>query len=146
MSVLEFRPRAAAVPLQCSSCGAEGSGSCGCGAPYIPASERAAAAIAANPAKSDRMIAAEIGVSQPTVSKARKASTDKRLSVEKRIGKDGKARKVPAAKVETFSADEFDDDDGITVDMVEKANAANRRRYFLAECYRLLHRSAPTSA
>ena len=32
--------------------------------------------------------------------------------------------------VRAFSADEFDADDGITVDMVVQANAANRRRYF----------------
>jgi transposase len=102
----------------------------GCGAPYVPASQRAAAAIAASPGKSDRAIAAEIGVSDFTVRKARKR-TASNLAVEKRVGKDGKARKMPAAKVETFSADEFDAEDGITVDMVEQANAANRRRYFL---------------
>lgn len=72
-------------------------------------------------------------MSTPTVSRARKATVTG-VTVAKRIGKDGKARKMPAAKpakVEAFSADEFDAEDGITVDMVEQANAASRRRYFM---------------
>jgi len=44
------------------------------------------------PAKSDRAIAAEIGVDHKTVAKARKA-TGENSPVEKRTGKDGKARK-----------------------------------------------------
>lgn len=92
--------------------------------------QRAAAAIAANPGKSDQAVAAEIGVGKDTVRRVRKA-TGACAPVEKRIGKDGKTRKVPTAKVETFCADEFDDYDGITVGMVEQADAANcRRRYF----------------
>lgn len=62
---------------------------------YIPASTRAAKAVAANPGKSDRAIADNIGVSQPTVSRARKRSTDTNVSVDKRTGKDGKVRKLP---------------------------------------------------
>ena len=70
---------------------AAGTGSCHCGAPYEPASKRAAEGIKASPGKSDRAIAAEIGVSQPTVSKARKelAATDNSLSVQPRTGLDG---------------------------------------------------------
>lgn len=81
--------------LVCKACGAAGEGSCGCGADYVPAGERAAEAVAANPAKSDRAIAEEIGVSHPTVAKARKAATGKSLPVDKRTGRDGKARKLP---------------------------------------------------
>jgi hypothetical protein len=82
------------VRLQCSVCGAQAAASCNCGQPYVVAAgQRAAEAIKANPEKSDRAIARDIGVSQPTVSKVRK-STDNSFSVEKRIGLDGKARKL----------------------------------------------------
>jgi hypothetical protein len=80
--------------LICTSCGSEANASCTCGVAYMPKSIRAAEAIAKNPEKSDRAIAVEIGVSQPTVSKAR--TTDKRFSVEARTGLDGKTRKMPA--------------------------------------------------
>jgi hypothetical protein len=80
----------------CSKCGAERG--CDCN---VPAIKKAAAALAANPQKSDRAISAEIGVSQPTVSKARKQSTDKSLSVDARTGLDGKVRKTPKAKPTT---------------------------------------------
>jgi DNA-binding MurR/RpiR family transcriptional regulator len=58
------------------------------------------AVIKAEPEKSDRAIAKKTGVSQPTVSKARKKmeTTDKDLSVEKRTGLDGRTRKLPAKK------------------------------------------------
>lgn len=45
----------------------------GAGVAYVPAGKRAAAAVAANPEKSDRAIAAELGVSPTTVGKARKS-------------------------------------------------------------------------
>jgi len=58
--------------------------------------KRAEEAIKANPNKSDRVIAEELGdISQPTVSKIRKTLTDNNLSVEKRVGKDGKTRRLP---------------------------------------------------
>jgi hypothetical protein len=80
--------------LSCSACGAEANASCDCGKPYVPKLRRAADAIRANPEKSDRAIAAEIGVSQPTVSKAR---TENQLSVDQpRTGLDGKVRRMPA--------------------------------------------------
>jgi hypothetical protein len=73
----------------CSKCGAERG--CDCNAPAI---KRAAVALATNPEKSDRAIAAEIGVSHPTVAKARQEAeaTGKLLPVDRRIGADGKAR------------------------------------------------------
>src|SRR5260370_25850343 len=45
--------------------------------PYVLAGQRGEGAIAANAAKSDRAIAAEIGVSDKTVAKARKRTADK---------------------------------------------------------------------
>jgi hypothetical protein len=75
-------------------CGANGEGSCQCGAPYVPAGLRAAQAIAASPDKSDRAIAQEIGVGRETVRRARK-STAPHEAVAKRTGKDGKSRELP---------------------------------------------------
>ena len=80
--------------LVCSACGAPGEGTCGCGAPYVKPGERAEAAVKANPDKSDRAIAEEIGVSDKTVGKARK-STAEYSAVKKRTGKDGIPRRMP---------------------------------------------------
>lgn len=71
--------------LRCSNCGAGSLCACGCGVPYVgehrtwaapiakvaTALERATAAITANPGRSNRAIAAEIGLSEPTVRRAR---------------------------------------------------------------------------
>jgi hypothetical protein len=76
--------------LECMGCGAHAVCQCGCGAPYVvahpwaapapapppaPATafDRATAALAADPGRSDRAIAAEIGVSAQTVKRARAA-------------------------------------------------------------------------
>jgi hypothetical protein len=80
--------------LVCSDCGAPGEGSCHCGAPYIPPGQRAAEAVKANPGKSDRAIAAEIGVSDRTVNRAR-TSTATHDAVGPRMGADGKTRRMP---------------------------------------------------
>jgi hypothetical protein len=68
--------------LQCTKCGVGTICACGCGVPYLverrdwtasgTALERAAAAITAHPAKSNRAIAKEIGVSDQTVRRARR--------------------------------------------------------------------------
>jgi hypothetical protein len=83
--------------LRCSACNATTSASCDCGAAYVPAGDIAVLAIAANPEKSDRAIAEATGISHKTVSRARKATVSSD-TVEKRIGKDGKARKAPQPK------------------------------------------------
>ena len=79
--------------LRCTRCSAKAASACACGAPYVgelrwappveiapvhapvpapvPALDRALAAIAAHPEKSNRAIAAEIGVAEPTVRRAR---------------------------------------------------------------------------
>lgn len=97
--------------LECKSCGTTVKAGCTCGVAYVPVAWRAAKAVAADPTKSDRAIAAEIGVNRRTVVKARaqlvhSAPVEKRTgkatvsrdTVEKRTGRDGKSRKVPAAK------------------------------------------------
>jgi hypothetical protein len=77
--------------LQCSGCGALAVCHCGCGTPYLvdhpwgapapppapklSAFDRAIAAILAAPEKSNRAIAAEIGVSNQTVMRARQRMT-----------------------------------------------------------------------
>jgi hypothetical protein len=71
--------------LRCTNCGTEARCPCGCGVPYAvdhpwandtadTALERAAKALAAHPERSNRAIAAEIGVSYQTVRRARNAA------------------------------------------------------------------------
>jgi hypothetical protein len=95
--------------MVCTGCGAEANASCNCGMDYKPKSVRAREAVEANPEKSDRAIAKEVGVSQPTVSKARKEleATDKQLSVQERTGLDGKTRKLPERNAETASTKQY---------------------------------------
>jgi hypothetical protein len=93
--------------LQCSACGAEANAACNCGKPYVPASVKAAEAVKANPEKSDRAIAKEIGVDHKTVAKARSATGE--YSPVERTGLDGKTRKlqprvVPERELEVFKA------------------------------------------
>lgn len=83
--------------LRCSGCGAVAEASCDCGVGYVPAHEYAAKAVAANPEKSDRAIAAVFGIDHKTVGKARK-STGEESPVEKRVGQDGKARRLPKGR------------------------------------------------
>jgi hypothetical protein len=80
--------------LRCSGCGATTDAACACGVGYVPAHEYAAKAVAANPGKSDRAIAAELGLDHKTVGKARR-STGEKSPVEKRVGQDGKVRRLP---------------------------------------------------
>lgn len=84
--------------LRCSKCGARAKATCSCGVGYITAREFAARALAANPKKSDRAIAAETGVSSRTLGRERKKSTAANAAVEKRQGRDGKVRRMPKSK------------------------------------------------
>ncbi len=54
------------------------------------AKDRALEAIRANPQKSNRAIADEIGVSKDTVRRAREATGDQSLTDKPRVGQDGK--------------------------------------------------------
>jgi transposase-like protein len=61
----------------------------------VPKSVRAAEAIRANPSKSDRAIAAELGVHNETVSRARRQlSHDATPDEGERVGRDGKAYSI----------------------------------------------------
>lgn len=88
----------------CSKCGAKARPGCNCGVAYIPAHAFAAKAVAAHPEKSDRAIAATIGVDAKTVAKARKTTAEK-SAVAKRIGRDGKARKLPTKRMTPAAAE-----------------------------------------
>jgi hypothetical protein len=91
-------PAAAPTILCCTACGAEAEARCQCNVPYVPKSVLAEAAIIANPELSDRALAEKIKVSKNTIARAR-ASTGPRGPVAgKRIGRDGKARSMPAAR------------------------------------------------
>lgn len=109
--------------MWCRSCQTEGDvlGFCDCANPvYLTAREWAAAAIAANPDKSDRAIAAETGVSDTTVLRARRQLTASNEAVvtsrltesttptkdkpKKRVGLDGKARKMPTRNADRRAA------------------------------------------
>jgi hypothetical protein len=89
------QPLPVKVKLECTQCGASGEGSCNCGAEYVAPGQRAAKALKANPERSDRAIAAEIGVDHKTVGAARKAATGEGSPVECRTGLDGKTRRLP---------------------------------------------------
>src|ERR1700722_7465044 len=80
----------------CTDCGAEANASCNCGVAYQPKSLRAADAIKANPQKSDRAIAADLGISAMTVNRAR-GVTD---VTPERTGLDGKIYRVPLREVD----------------------------------------------
>ena len=84
--------------LECPKCGAAGQGTCRCGVPYVPAGQRAAEAVKASPEKSNVVIAEEIGVDEGTVRRARKATSEYSEVEEKRVGKDGKMRRMPIRK------------------------------------------------
>jgi hypothetical protein len=70
----------------CTGCGAEANAPCNCGVSYVPKVVRAREAIAANPEKSNRAIAEEIGADEKTVRKARADQS----APESVTGKDGK--------------------------------------------------------
>jgi hypothetical protein len=91
-TVVQFQKKEEAKFI-CSACGADRG--CQCNAPAVPKAVRAAEALKANPEKSDRSIAEEIGASPTTVGKAREElSSSGQLEDGPRVGKDGKARQA----------------------------------------------------
>jgi restriction endonuclease Mrr len=67
--------------------------------PYVPVGTRAAKAIKKNPEKSNRAIAAELGVSYKAVRKAQEKTADNQLSPDKRIAKGGKSYPAKVSRV-----------------------------------------------
>lgn len=104
-NVIPFQPApSASAHLACGKCGTIAEVKCDCGVDYIyvRASERAEKAIMEHPEKSDRIIAAEVGVGIMTVSRARKKATVPNGTV--RVGKDGKKRRLPRPTGRTSTA------------------------------------------
>ena len=99
--------------LICVGCGSETNATCNCGMEYRPKSVRAREAVEANPEKSNRVIAEEIGVDEKTVRKARGSTADWSAV---RTGLDGKTRRMPEKQIGPAPEDEDqheepDDDD-----------------------------------
>lgn len=63
------------------------------GKPYVPKKQRAAEAIAANPNKSDRAIAADLGLATSTVQDGAKFMWPRPF--DEREGRDGKIYRLP---------------------------------------------------
>ena len=91
--------------MVCTGCGSEANASCNCGVAYTPKIVRAAEAIKANPQKSDRAIAADIGVSHPTVAKARSELGGNNLPPD-RIGQDSKSYSIRQRRLKLYRAGE----------------------------------------
>jgi hypothetical protein len=107
MTVIQIQRPHKRLALSCTKCGAAAEATCDCGSPYVPARERAAKAVAENPQKSNRAIADEVGVSYETVRRARE-TTDTPVSVDERIGLDGKVRRLPVRDYEPDVEDEVE--------------------------------------
>jgi hypothetical protein len=107
--------------MVCTGCGAEANASCNCGVSYVAKSVRAAEAIKANPGKSDRAIAAELGIGNKTVSRARNSGVSydtpgligDETPVE-RVGRDGKSYSIRQRVI---------DDPDVSPELVDEAAA-----------------------
>lgn len=99
--VLQMKAKPRPAQLLCSGCGVSAEAQCDCGMAYVPAAKVAAKAVARNPQKSNRAIAADLGISDMTVQRARKqlqqnVAVGATSAVEAgRIGLDGKYRSMP---------------------------------------------------
>lgn len=110
--------------LECVECGAEANATCDCNKPYVRAAQRVAEYDKANPGRSTRRVAADLGVSQPVVVEARK-SGDRHLSPDVVTGRDGK--QYPARR--DSSRDDTGPDFGPQTTGIDPPAA--RRRSFL---------------
>jgi hypothetical protein len=114
-------PLPATARLECSICHATCEAACDCNAPYLPAAiDRAAAAVAANPERSDRLLAAQADVDHKTVAKARMQSTGDHSPV--RTGADGKTRRLPAPKADNSEPEAEDSESDIAPPEVVEEN------------------------
>lgn len=104
-NVVSFRKPA--LEIGCTGCGATVDAACDCGVPYMPAGQRAAAAIIANPQMSDRSIAAELGIGKDTVRRAREVTGARAPVDEPRTGLDGKVRRLPTRRDNDNAEDAF---------------------------------------
>jgi hypothetical protein len=85
---------------ECPKCG----NNCQCGVPYVPKTVRVAEYDKANPGKSTRQAAADLGLSHMTVERSREAAvTD--VTPETVIGRDGKSYPATKPKLPSYIPD-----------------------------------------
>jgi hypothetical protein len=83
--------------MVCTACGSEANASCNCGKPYVPKKQRIVEAIKANPEKSSRAIAEDVGADRRQVDRARQELGG---DLSPREGLDGKVYRLPVRDVE----------------------------------------------
>lgn len=76
MSVVKFKAKSSSRRMECSSCGAEGTAGCDCGAPYVQPIDRAAEIAENDPGITIRALAKAAGVSHATAQRAKVVSGD----------------------------------------------------------------------
>lgn len=135
--------------MVCTGCGAEANASCNCGLAYVPASQRAAEAIKNNPEKSNRAIAAELGVSDMTVGRARESLGATYVAPD-RLGRDGKIytfskpeEVLEAAKV--IRAERLDEKRAEKIAAIEQIAANNAAIPVDARKYSVIYADPPWS-
>jgi hypothetical protein len=84
--------------MVCTGCGAEANASCNCGVSYVPKAQRAAEAVKANPEKSNRVIAEDVGVDEKEVRRQRAKLGADMSAPENVTGRDGKSYPAKKAK------------------------------------------------
>jgi hypothetical protein len=85
--------------LLCSHCGAKARATCRCDAPYVSAGVLAAEYVRQHPEMSNVAIGKALGIGVETVRRAREpTSPNEEVIVEKRIGLDGKVRRMPTSR------------------------------------------------
>ena len=126
--------------LICSACGASGEGSCRCGASYVSAKQRVAEYDKAKPGQSTRGAAAELGMSNSTVSEARSgvrhrtpeagSGGDIAEAAPNRVtGRDGKSYRASKPKK---ADDSINDNDEMPT--AEEAEESQQQDYYDQAC------------
>jgi hypothetical protein len=92
--------------MTCTGCGAEANASCNCGKPYVPVKQRVGEYDKEKPGRSTRQAAADLGISNMAVSKARNSGVNQFTPTEV-TGRDGKVYRIPVREVEEPPDEEF---------------------------------------
>ncbi|MFY9900073.1 MAG: hypothetical protein WAK67_20095 [Xanthobacteraceae bacterium] len=99
----------AVVQLRCEKCGRETAAACDCCVPYMPVTQRVAEYDEANPGKSTRQAAADLGVSKSAVSEARSSGVHERTP-ETVTGRDGKDYPATKPRRPSYTPEPGEDD------------------------------------
>jgi hypothetical protein len=92
----------------CTGCGAEANASCNCNVAYIPAAKRVAEYDKVNPGRSTRQAAADLGIDQSRVVRARQQGDAPASPVTGRDGKTYPAKRPPQSPEEMPTQEEAD--------------------------------------